>query len=106
MARVKELLIAARAKIEKPENWTQGWFQRNALGDALFDDADGTACRWCALGAIAAVSNTPADSVTVQYFLTRALDMELYGAGVAFYNDTHTHEEVLALFDKAISNAD
>jgi len=90
----KEVLIAARALIEKPENWcSHGWGHDNQRcgvravaiinGRALYPDCDEAPE---IVGSIA--ENHLHDSVG-EYF--------------GNFNDTHTHAEVLAAFDKAIA---
>lgn len=83
-----QILIAARALIEKPENWCKGEYQK------------GDAC--CALGAIHRVKNENpcvfSDSGPEYSALCIAMD----GASINYFNDIHTHAEVIAAFDKAI----
>lgn len=79
-----DVLVAARALIEKPENWGRGMSQtrrRNQLcaGEAL-------------------------DRVSRGSYLGEAGDaLELaMGAGIVAFNDHHNHAEVLTAFDRAI----
>ena len=101
MRAVAEVLRAARAKIEKPEHWTQGVLSRDANGTPSFYAAAHTkAVCWCASGAIfsAAGESDPLD----------ALDAfrSMINGSIPQFNDTHTHAEVLAAFDKAIAAAE
>lgn len=89
------VLKAARDLISKPENWCQ---------EIAAADANGEACdfpkavQFCALGSIY--------KVCPEKFrrLSRYLDSLVPSDNIAGYNDTHTHAEVLAVFDKAIAN--
>jgi hypothetical protein len=92
-----EILKAARAKIEKEENWCQGAYARDA-DDNDVDDKSPRACRWCAWGALNVIENVMFSDVGYN-----ALVEYCSGQGVGGFNDTHTHAEVLALFDKAIA---
>lgn len=80
-----EVLIDARALIEKPENWCQEVIQR---GNAF-----------CSLGAICFL---PAPSESLNAALL-ALELLVPNSCVATFNDTHSHAEVLALYDRAIA---
>lgn len=96
----KEILIAARAKIEAPERWTQGKFARAKNGACIGPQTAG-AVRWCSIGAIISVGDLP------------SYDLLLAAIGgewntVAEWNDApnRTHAEVLAAFDRAIATAE
>ena len=96
-----DILKAARAKIERPECWTQDVFARDTKGDRVHALSPNAVC-WCSIGACVAVAsaNPPND---LSYRI--ALDALAGVTGVAEisdFNDTHTHAEVLAAFDKAI----
>lgn len=94
----KEILIAARQKITPPQCWTQGESARNIHNEPTAPDSLGAVC-WCAIGACEAVSS---DRFVVGGALTQ---LNRHVRGTADFNDTHTHQEVLALFDKAIAAA-
>ena len=86
---VKEQLIAAKALIDKPEKWCQGEFH---AGD-----------KHCFAGAIFMVSgyNEPA---TDQVCNALAVAMGVVGRGdIYIWNDSHSHAEVMAAFDRAIA---
>ena len=99
MSSIKQLLIAARARISKPENWTQGTAARCSNGNPVMA-SDVKACQWCSLGTIALTSYSESDPETAQLNMWRALK----NPGIAEFNDTHTHQEVLNVFDKAIAS--
>ena len=103
-----EVLRAARAKIEKAENWTQGEYGRDARGrvaDVM------VACSRCSVGAVFAVcAEVRSAPETRAWNLLREQvpgysESWVYDPVVAF-NDTSTHAEVLALFDRAIAAAE
>jgi hypothetical protein len=78
-----DVLLGARKLIEKEENWCPG---RDHV-------------RRCALLAIA----DTADAINVSSFEAEATFREVIGSeGIAGWNDSRTHAEVLAVFDKAI----
>jgi hypothetical protein len=100
---VIEILQAAKAKIENPENWTTGYYAKDAAGEQV-DAADATATCFCALGAVEVVTGTVhlgrAWPRKVENFLKEAA-----GGWVPDFNDAHPHTEVLGVFDKAIQLA-
>ena len=99
-----EILKAAKQKIIDPSNWMQGYYARDINGSERVGNEPGAVC-FCSIGAIEAVTgifhhgkgwnNKPVD-----------LLQEAAGMQIANYNDSHTHEEVLAVFDKAIAAAE
>ena len=92
-----ETLKAARQLISDPAKWTQGWFAKNERGFTVSEDHP-DACCWCALGAMRKVSPS-----WKGYHQTAAILMNGSLLRVSDFNDTHTHAEVLALFDAAIA---
>lgn len=92
-----EILRAARAKIEKPENWCQRFPAKNEYGNPTHPGSS-QADSWCAFGAIHFVGGWWPEAKEAR----KELDKQApFGCAVAF-NDTRTHAEVLGLFDKAI----
>ena len=79
----REVLIEARKLIEKPEDWCHGV-------------ASGKCCALVALKTVVGphVIGSPA---------YRALRDEV--GSIAHFNDTHSHGEILDLFDRAIEAA-
>lgn len=91
------VLRDAKAKIE------QGWCQRALARDASGDwvHARGPeAVQWCALGALQAVTNSLLQEEIPAWKLLTSLTP---GHSISLYNNTHSKEEVLSLFDKAIA---
>lgn len=105
-----EVLRKARALIEKPENWTQGALSRSPDGEVCLPEEREAVC-FCSLGAIERVcvtgeqplAHTPAVGYLKAALLARGESLQ---APIANFNDTHTHAEVLSLFDRAIAAAE
>lgn len=100
-----ERLRAAKALIDTPSKWMQGDYSdlpQNLKGS----------CQFCSLGAI---RRTYADRGEPFYgdvnksstYLETALDeLDADEGDVPTFNDTHTHGEVMQMFDKAIELAE
>lgn len=105
MPSTKEILIAARKKIENRRNWIQRLSACRVDGSHC-PPTDSAAVGWCALGAIRSIVGEGAEENVLfekAYATINAVSDSRFIAG---FNDTSTHEQVLALFDKAIANAD
>jgi hypothetical protein len=88
----KEILIKARKLIEDPENWIQGRFYHEGA--------------YCGVGAlVAAGASTSEQPLESHPAYTRLLKVLNYPSFTVF-NDTHTHTEVLEIFDRAIASFD
>jgi hypothetical protein len=89
---VRDVLVAARALIENPEDWRKGAYRTR--------DADGHVLARCACGALQDASRPKrAGQSSAAYQALKAA----MGGDVCEWNDDHTHAEVLAAFDKAIA---
>lgn len=116
---VKEDLTKAREIIAVPEHWTQNHLARDKRNCPVPPE-DPDAVRFCAIGAIMRALNTGDTLHSWPYDHVRALEETLdqnasnipsfgvalfdrTGLGVAHFNNTHTHEEVLSLFDQTIA---
>ena len=111
-----EILKAARAKIEVPENWCKDMLAFNADGKAVMPWEE-DACRWCPLGAIDATVPVEGDpfapsparmALAGQVELESPLNLQWMknrGIAAAIFNNrkTTTHADILALFDRAIA---
>jgi hypothetical protein len=95
------ILVAARALIEHPEAWTKGEYARDKKGNRVSPSSRKAAC-WCARGAIlrAAAGNIPAG------FRAHDRLWAVIRGSITRWNDApeRTHAEVLAAFDRAISD--
>lgn len=113
---VFENLIRARGVISIPERWTQGHFARYACGAGTSPTSQFASC-FCALGAVERVMGCRAyRSKEVELLAESVGDKEqlpsddnLRGNAVFnlvhTFNDNHSHEDVLSMFDRAISLA-
>lgn len=98
---VADVLKAARALIEKPENWTQGAMSRNADGSGHWWDAEGATC-FCLMGAIARAAARRGSRAQGAIVAIRSV---IGSHLIAAYNDIHTHDEIIAALDRAIARA-
>lgn len=99
----KQILIEARELISDPKRWAQGAPARNARGISV-SVVDEKAQSFCSFGAIYRSANME-DWTETLYKAHGFLQDEMCGK-ILDYNDTHTHEEVLAAFDRAIASCD
>ena len=99
----KEILTKARGLIEK--GWTKNTFARNPNGNPVFAK-DPSACKWCASGAIWAVTG-PEDNHRRRE-LWELLDSLVDSDLAPTYNDapTTTQADILTLYDKAIARCE
>lgn len=98
------ILVSARALISEPERWTQGASVRDAHGRPAGRVDSSCARRWCAVGAISAVSEIwRLQLSSSEMALIELENVDPIGSGVSTYNDTHVHSSVLNLFDQAIA---
>jgi hypothetical protein len=102
MITARKILIAARAKIERPEAWTKGRYARDKNGEGTIPNSRHAVC-WCAIGAVHAAS--PSDTAPALTQLNRFVPG---GEATYTYNDfpETTHAEILALYDRAIAAED
>lgn len=102
-----EILIKARALIEKPENWTQGHLARDNTGFPVDEMSEDAVC-FCSLGATtkAAGSHSPAMCSADAYLDLAATEIMQSAMGsVESLNDNTDHPTVLRMFDLAIAKA-
>jgi hypothetical protein len=98
-----EVLRAAKARIGTPEQWCgEGGSGKNDRGGVCAVHAIGVA-----LGAATCTYITASEHPAVAALL-RGAGVDPFGGPlgglVAHWNDTHTHAEVMAAFDRAIAN--
>lgn len=96
---IASVIREARELITPREKWTQGVLARHENGNAIGPMEDNAHC-YCAVGAVARVSGSVEAKWNTIRFLTN------FSGGITRFNDTHKHEEVLSLMDKAASAAD
>lgn len=97
-----QTLQAARDLISDPKRWTQGWFAKDDQGTDTHSLSPQAAC-WCSLGALTKAAGSGYYSRELGY-LEKVLDAKT-GQGVSQFNDSHTHAEVVEVFDEAIKLA-
>lgn len=94
--KISEHLKAAKALIDTPDKWTQGAYARNHQGyETRINSSD--ACQHCSYGALAAKEAPHA------CFMLLYKEME---NNIIRFNDHHTHQEVMAMWDRAIELAE
>ena len=111
-----EVLKKARDLLSDSSRWTWNLWARNKDG-AYASPASPDACQWCLTGALykailgdcSLASLNESESKLYEDCLAKLrTSLSLMGypmTGVAEYNDTHSHLEVLKLLDKAIEGA-
>lgn len=105
-----EILRAAKAVIENPENWIQGMYARKdrngPRADHLLGFDEGATC-WCSVGALQKVKGDefiyPLERRLSD--AARALVGGLVESAVHF-NDNNPHYKVMRMFDVAIATAE
>ena len=96
-----EILKAARELISDPAHWTQGSEARDEKGDPVLARSKGARC-FCAVGALISASGKAPWKRPLEALRSELPKPIFY---VSDFNDTGSHEEVLALFDRAIERA-
>ncbi len=92
-----DVLKAARERISDPSRWCQ---QRLRIWSYWTRNE---AVAWCAVGAVldSAEEMTPTGPLASRAMA--ALSAKVAPMSLPYFNDTHSHVEVLALFDRAIA---
>jgi hypothetical protein len=100
-----ELLIAAKALIEDPKHWTTGALARDKDGNVTSSQGEEAVCfcSWGAFNKIEQATNDERAAEAASEYLRLAVPD---GSRMpAVYNDSHTHEQVMAMWDAAIAAA-
>lgn len=94
-----EVLKAGRNLISDPQKWVQGTYAKNIDGWPIYGNNAAAVC-FCSIGAVQHVTGMchNIETETVCEVLSNAAGMH-----IAYYNDAHSHEEVLAVWDRAIA---
>ena len=103
----KEILIAARAKIDTPSKLAKGWFATDVNGVRVSSSSPNAVC-FCSLGAVYSCDEAPEGSLYHTPETMKAVSLLEAALGswkIPYFNDNSTHAEVLELFDKAIALA-
>lgn len=93
-----EILRAAKKLIENENNWIKGAFALDDEDNEVLGN-DKKACKFCSLGALQCVQNT---RELPSLYLRDAANT----TSVSRFNDDHSHQEVMEMFDKAIALAE
>jgi hypothetical protein len=91
-----EVLTNAQNLIRDPARWTKGQYAKDADGwvtDACHPDAH---C-WCSLGALDRCTPDEETYMRARQYLGLAVKFK----GVTTFNDSGTHADVMAMFDRA-----
>jgi hypothetical protein len=89
MSQLLETLNKAQDLIRDPKNWIQG------------DFTNGKGC-YCSLGALDVVANNGQYNLIRAYLGDAARELTSNEViGTAGFNDSHTHEEVMQMWDRA-----
>ena len=98
--KTSELLIAAKAKIANPVNWLSGGYATDSEGQKAYTWSKNATC-FCSVGAARSAMRL-LDKINTQVF---ELLNQAAGGCVIEFNDSHTHEQVMVVWDKAIALA-
>lgn len=94
----KQLLQAVRDLLSDKSHWTQYVSARDAKGKQV-EAQSNKACAWCLIGAFRKLEPDLDKRWEARVYLMSHLDTHSTGS----FNDTHSHEEVLQLLDKALA---
>jgi hypothetical protein len=98
MRPVLDLLTRAQDLIRDPAHWHQGWFAVDADGRECPSDSKQAVC-FCSIGAMArAKPETHQLTQLARKYLQEAIGLE---QSIVDFNDTHTHDQVMAMWDRA-----
>lgn len=104
--KTSEFLIKAKSLIADPENWTQEDYARDSKGDGCFWNEPQATC-FCSIGALYKVGGLEKRTYQLPYNVKQSCDLlkqQMEGYVPAF-NDSHTHEQVMQAWDRAIAQA-
>ena len=95
-----EILTRARKVISKRSNWIKGYFAKTRRGEEC-DGSHENAVKFCAVGALSRAAGKDYVATHKARWAARVL-LDRESKNIVDFNDTHTHKEVLAVFDKVI----
>ena len=98
--KISEKLEAAKALIADPKNWTQDTYARDVHGEPTSPESMDAVC-WCSLGALKKTDSY----LEGAGLLLRSISGVSKHPFIPSFNDTRTHEEVMAMWDRAIELA-
>lgn len=99
-----QILKDARALIADEKNWTQNVMGRTSEGQHVDVHSPEASC-FCVMGALLKVTGGRSED---EFWLARRefYRGELKVESIAHFNDTHSHGEVIDLFDRVIARAE
>lgn len=98
-----DILKAGLALIRDKAHWTQHAAARNKYRKTV-DATNPDACSWCSYGALLKTTNdTDASMYDIESYLYQAV---AYTGSYIFFNDTRSHADVVAMWEKAIRLAE
>ena len=106
----RDILVKARELISDKAHWIQGNYGRNNHGNPVARRELYAATCFCAAGAVIRATQILREDNTLDY-APEAIYKAFFDSpstwtdSLVVYNDQHSHEEVLALFDRTISDA-
>ena len=115
LERLHLTLKKARHKIRLKRNWTQDELARDKHNNPV-DPRSKTACKWCAMGAIEAITPNKTIHRDLESFLREIVEYDSGYMGkdrdtadmptlssLNYFNDEYaTHEDIIKVFDKGI----
>lgn len=103
--KLSEFMRAAKEKISTPQTWCQESYALDLFGCAA-EPEDKKAVRWCSAGAIESLRTKDPFNDLLRYQARELLRKAMGNRSIAFFNDRSTHEEVMAVWDRAIQMAE
>lgn len=100
--RALDILTKAQDLIRDPKNWTKGTYAREEGGHPVAVDEPSAVC-FCSIGALVKVLDGDPDNLRMARgcLVSAVRDSDPDINGIAEFNDHHTHEEVMAVWDNA-----
>lgn len=102
--KTSELLIQAKAVIADPAKWAQNTYAKNSQGVRVGADNPDAIC-FCSVGALQKISPKCYGAYALEVWQAMELLDDGCSEDILAYNDTHTHAEVMDVWDKAIQMA-
>lgn len=103
MPSTKEVLISAKKLIANPDRWIRGSSAQDRDGNEV-PVQNGVS--FCSLGAVDRIVFDPSNKELNYYEVEEALNAASPDGDAIKTNDQRSHEEVMAMFDRAIADAE
>ncbi len=107
--KISEILKNARDLISNKENWCRGSFAKDAGGNDIFYGSK-EATQFCMIGAFQKQNTSFLQKVSDDCLLYICRNINIHSyinmmKNLSIFNDSHSHEEVIEVYNKAISLA-